>query len=175
MPFASRPRRSSSSCSPAATPNVNSRDQALADESERYAEQTGKIETAADRAAQAKITAAQRAGQAIDAENAKLARQAALYDRMAGRTAQPDAPPPAGAPTNPVISDPAATAAAAAAETPGADVVSQVFDAAVVNAINSQTERLSGDLAGVKKAIEDLGPRIGKVETAVRNIKAAVR
>ena len=87
---------------------------ALQDENSRYAEAQGKIADSADRAAERKIGASQRAGQAIDAEQAKLDRLAATYDRIApaggggngGAGSGAPAPTPPPAPTAPA---PAAT------------------------------------------------------------------
>jgi hypothetical protein len=45
----------------------------------------------------------------------------------------------------------------------------------VVDAIHAQTSQLSADLGAVRKAVEDLGPRIRAVESAVRGQSSAVR
>jgi hypothetical protein len=151
-------------------PNVKARDDALAQEDTRYDEAQGKIVTASDRATQAKIVNAQSAGKAIDVENLKLKEQAAYYDRIRARTGVPSA-------DLPTPSTGAAPADATPATTPaaGGDQVWRVFDSGVVDALNAQTAQLSADLGAVKVAVEQLGPRIRDVESAVRSANAAVR
>lgn len=90
--------------------NVNQRNEALGDEGERFADQQGKIGTAAEQAAERKVNAAVRAGKAVDIENAKLLEQERILGRIGGGATVPGGaaatgPVPAGAtaaPTSPV-------------------------------------------------------------------------
>jgi hypothetical protein len=89
--------------------NVNARTKAMTEEEQRFADQQDKIGTSAEQAADRKIAAAQRSGQAIDAENLKLQQQEALLKRIgggggggggpAGVPGGPGAPAPGVAPT----------------------------------------------------------------------------
>ena len=133
----------------------NDRAQAIQDENARYEESQGKIADSADRAAERKITAAQRAGKAIDEETAKLQKQQQVYDTIAG--------PPSTAPTT-------ATPAPANTATPGGDAQAAqllaVADAAVLGAIQSQTAMQ------VEKFNTMIG-RLDNVERAVRSLRSA--
>lgn len=126
--------------------------QALQDENLRYEEAQGKIADSADRAAERKIVASQRAGQAIDAEQAKLDRLAATYDRIApagggatGAASGAPAPAPTPVPTAPA---PAAT---------GAQAVHDEGVAGAVAALRDAIER-------VERAVKD---GAGRVASAV--------
>ena len=89
------------------------RDTALQEEQARYEEANGKIADSADRAADRRILAAARAGQAIDAEQSRLDRLAATYDRIAPARGESGAAPAPLAPTTasqPATTDPLAAA-----------------------------------------------------------------
>lgn len=152
-------------------PNVKARDDALTQEGTRYDEAQSKIVTASDRATQAKITNALTSGKAIDVENLKLKAQADYYDRIRARSGGTAGATPATAPETPAPGTGAAPASAPA----GGDQLWRVFDSAVVDAINAQTSQLSADLGAVKVAVEDVGRRVGAVESAVRSANGATR
>jgi len=92
----------------------NERKKQLADEDSAYQEQTGKIQTAAERARDAKILAAERSGKAIDVENLKLGKQADLLDRIGG-AAGGRTTTPLGTPTTAGAAPPAALGGATVA------------------------------------------------------------
>lgn len=137
----------------------NARADAIQQEDARYEEAQGKIADSAERAADRKIAAAQRAGKAIDAETAALQKQADQYERM-GRT--PSASPPTPAP--------ATTATTATPSSPSGDTravqLLAVADAAVLGAIQSQTAMQAGKFDAVIA-------RLGNVEQAVRGLAGA--
>lgn len=139
--------------------NQNARADAIQQEDARYEEAQGKIADSAERAADRKIAAAQRAGKAIDAETAALQKQADQYERM-GRT--PSASPPTPAP--------ATTATTATPSSPSGDTravqLLAVADAAVLGAIQSQTAMQAGKFDAVIA-------RLGNVEQAVRGLAGA--
>jgi len=65
--------------------NQNRLQEQLDAENKAYADQTEKISTASERAAEAKIKHAERSKIAVSEENIELAKQAAYYDRIAAR------------------------------------------------------------------------------------------
>lgn len=67
--------------------NVNQRDTALADESQRFADQQDKMATSAENAADRQVNSAIRAGKEVDTLNAKYMETGRLLDGIAARTA----------------------------------------------------------------------------------------
>jgi hypothetical protein len=124
------------------------RDRALAEEGARYDEANGKIGESADRAAERKIAASVRAGQAIDAEQAQLDRLASTYDRIA----------PARGTSGTTAAQPAATGTA----TPTAE-------AAPVPAGGELLGALDAIRAAVDSAAEKITRAEGETARAVRS------
>ena len=129
--------------------NVKAREDATAAEGARYEEAQGKIADSADRAAERKILAAERAGKKIDEEQAKLTALGQAYDKLA---------PVRGTPTT-AGATPGAAAAQAA---PGAAVAEDPIAAAVSGA----RDAIVGALAAVERAARDTAG-------AVRNLKSS--
>lgn len=130
---------------------VNERDKQLADEDAKYEESSGKISVAADRAADAKIAASERAGKAIDAEQAKLAGLETTYNRM-GR-----GPSPAAAPT--------ATAAGEGARAPTAAAAGGLDVGALLGKLDELRSAIvsatSGGADRIVRSVDKIGRRGG--------------
>lgn len=124
--------------------NVNARDQALADESTKYAESQDKIATSADRAADRKIAAAERAGKAIVAERLEVDKLGTSYDRIAPGAAAPSS-------ATPTTTTTPADASAAAAPQTASDIVA---------AINAAKDALVAALGAVERAERDTGGKV---------------
>lgn len=126
---------------------ASERDKALADEARKNEEAQGKIADAADQSAARRIAAAQRAGQAIDAETAKATTLAQAYDRVAPAGQQP--PPTAATP---------APATAATAPDLGAAIGA-----------------LRGAVEGVERAVRESGSAVERaVERGAGRVAGAV-
>lgn len=127
------------------------RDAALAEESAKYGEAQTKIGDSADQAAQRKILAAERAGQAVDTEIAKVNALGLAYDRVGVSGARAGIGP-AVAPT----AAPTAAPAPAGANAPGDVVVAlQAAQAAIVGALQS----VIGAERETSSAVRSLGSR----------------
>lgn len=151
--------------------NAKQRDDAMTAEQQRYEDAQGKIITASDRAAQAKIDNADRSGKAIDVENTKLREQDQLYARIGAR-AGGGAPSSSGAPSAaPTPATGRGTAPPAEGPAPaGGDQLWRVFDGAVVDAINGQTATLGGKIDATNGLLSNLTGRVQAVESAVRGL-----
>lgn len=131
--------------------NARARDEAIANEKQRYADQQDQLALSAEQAGDRKIAAAIRGKKAIDAETAALVTQRQAYD---------DLLPARGTPAPAVAGGQAPTPAAQAAQEAA---LTAVFDQAVVDAINTQTGVLGGKL-------DLIAARVSAVETAVRGL-----
>jgi hypothetical protein len=123
--------------------NVNAKNQALADEAANYARSQDKIGTAADRAADRQIAAAQRAGKVIDEQALKVDKLGRSYDRIAPGAGQ--ATPngtPAGQTTTPATDQTTSTPQA---------------PADIVAAVNAAKDAIVSALAAVERAEKDTG------------------
>ena len=121
--------------------NVNTRDQQLAEELDKYATSQDKIALSAERAADRQIAAADRAGKKIDEQQLKVDKLGQSYDRIAPGSATATATStPAAAPTTPTDQ---ATNPQSAAD--------------IVAAINAAKDALLGALSAVERAEKDTG------------------
>lgn len=170
--------------------NENRLNEQLAAENAAYEDQTNKIATQAARAADAKITHAERSKIAVDAENRSLADQETIYGRIAAKNggALPNSPtstPGSKIPT--AASDTADKPVAITAENPiavtagegllirqGADPFT-VRDVDVSTAVSdlrtSLEERLSSVIAAIDAANNNIAGAVRAVEGAVGRIR----
>jgi hypothetical protein len=132
--------------------DVAARDKALTEEEQRYAEQTGKIGTAADQAAERKILAAERAGKAIDAENLKLAQQEQLLNRIGGAGGVP----PAGAQP---AGTPATTPTAPATPVEAQGGIAAALEG-IISAVNAMKDAVTREQGNTTSAVKGLSGRL---------------
>jgi len=138
--------------------NTNARDQAIAEESAKYAESQDKIGVASDRAAERKIANAERSGKAIDAEQLKLDTLASTYDRIAPARSSTGVAPPLGS----------TPADAAATDTPAA--AGQKEDP-IVSALNAAKSAIVDAIGRAEQATKGAGD---KVASAVKSLPRSV-
>ena len=133
--------------------NVNAKDQALADESDKYASSQDKIALSAERSADRQIAAADRAGKKIDAQALKVDKLGQSYDRIAPGAGQ-------ATPASTANGTPAAATTDQAASTPQtpADIVAAINAAkdALVAAL-SAVERAEKDTSGAVRSLKNSG------------------
>ncbi len=158
----------------------NELNEKLSAEELRYQEQAEKISTSAERAADAKITHAQRSKIAVSEENKELANQADLYDRIAKRNGGVVPQTARTASTPATTDDKAQVDVTATSPLPitAQDVITvrqaeffTVHDQDVINTIGDMTARLEGRLLEVVNAVNNA--RDG-ITGAVRSVENAV-
>lgn len=171
--------------------NVNKLNEQLAAEEQAYAESTDKIALQAERAADAKITHAQRSKIAVSEENKVLAQQAGYYERIArvnggqvptaqrGTAAQSTKPatPSEDTTVDVSASSPIPVTTAEALLVRQAELFI-VHDADVMSAIGDMAARIEGKLGEVVTAVNDaksaISSAVNSVESAVGRIKINV-
>ena len=129
------------------------RDAQLAAEGSAYTTAQDKLGAAADTAAQRRIDAALRSGQAVDAEGLKVDGLTARYDALATAGARTGVAPTAGA-----ASAPAGAASAPAAATDGNPLLTSMD--AIVAAVNAAKEAIVGaarDTTGAVRSLKSSG------------------
>lgn len=131
----------------------NDKASALQNENAQYEQSQSKIELASDRATDHKITNAQRAGKAIEAENALLVKQGQILQSLPGGSG--------AVPTNGALPATADTPAAAGA---AAAALMAVVDTALLGAVQAQTSMQ------IEKFDAVIG-RLDAVERAVRSVR----
>lgn len=168
--------------------NQNQLNEQLTAEQEAYQNNTDKIITAADRAAEAKIKNAQRSKIAVSEENKALAEQNALYDKISSKTG--GVVPPsitqgqnkATLPSEAAQDKPIDIQAVTPVPIVPTDILvirqAEMFivhDADVITSIGDMTTRLESRLveitATLSAAKDSLVAAVGSVENAVRNIR----
>lgn len=174
----------------------NDFNQRIAEENRAYEDQAGKIATAAERAGDAKIVAAQRAKVAVSEENKALADNLSIYEKIARlnggqlpQTGLPTGTTPANAPSAVPAPIDAPQAIPVKADTPlpiaspESIAVRQlemfvVRDQGVIDAIGDQTVRLEGRLTEINMSIGNLNTALGgKIDSlkSAMNTRNAVR
>lgn len=160
----------------------NELNEKLTAEEQRYAEQTAKISTEAERAANAKIVHAQRSKIAVDDENVSLAQQADLYDRIAATnggvvpSSQRTLPQSAATPTGEQATVDVTATTPLPVSTTDALLVRQaemflVHDQDVINTLADVGTRLENRLLEVITAVNSANTNISG---AVRAVEGAV-
>jgi hypothetical protein len=173
--------------------NVNELNDRIAEENKAYDDQVEKIANAANRAADAKVTAAERSKKAVSDENKELAAQVGLLDQINQKNAgRPTVPTDtSGLPTNntPASSTPVSATDPLPVKTDGSPLpiaapeaitVKQfelflVRDQGVIDALGDQTIRLESKLDTIATAIGMLGTDLGGRIDNVRNAIGAIR
>lgn len=167
--------------------NLNQLQEQLDKEAQAYATQTDKIGTAAERAADAKITHAERSKIAVSAENKVLAEQQGIYDDIARKNGGvvPKSGTVAPAATGSIDPNTKPTVDVTATEplpisTAEAMLVAQndiflVRDTDTVNAIADMATRLEAGLGTIAAAVNDaksaISSAVNAVEGAIGRIK----
>jgi hypothetical protein len=173
--------------------NVNDLNDRIAEENKAYDDQVDKIALAANRAADAKVIAAERSKKAVNDENKELAAQIGLLDQINQKNAGRPLPT-ANQPTAPTSNTPADSTPVSATDplpvktdgsplpiaAPEAITVKQfemflVRDQGVIDALGDQTIRLESKFDVLATAIGNLGIDLGGRIDNVRNAIGAIR
>ncbi len=146
---------------------VNDRQKAIDEEQKRFADANEQNALAAGRKADAVVAGAEREKKAIGDVNELLAKQNALYGNR-GAGAAPGAAPTAVV-TPPIASAPAAAPTVAPSAGDAARLMA-VADAALLSAVEAQTQMQVGKFDTLIGAVQSVERRVGAVESAVKSI-----
>lgn len=144
---------------------VGDRQKAIDEERQRFADANEQNALSAGRKADAVVTGAEREKKAIGDVNELLAKQNALYGN---RGATPGAAPAAVA--TPPIGGEAAASPAVAPSAGDAARLMAVADAALLSAVEAQTQMQVGKFDTLIGAVQSVERRVGAVESAVKSI-----
>lgn len=149
----------------------NERQKQIGAENQAYTEAQGNIMVASSRAADAKITNAQRSGKAIDEENAKLQHQVELYGQL-GSMPTPRAPAGGGPVPGRASGGPVSAGQSYLVGESGPELVTFGASGMVMNA-NSTQQLLSGG-GGVPTGAAGMDSIIWAILNGTRNQKAQI-
>ncbi|NJO81670.1 MAG: hypothetical protein HC828_02125 [Blastochloris sp.] len=143
--------------------NVNRRDEAIAEESQRYEDDQAKIADAVEQASQRKVKATDESRAAIEAETRALREQADLLEQLnRQRIPTGESTPADGTPTAPAIPNTQPTSQPAASTT--------LPDGADTGALLAELQRLVSQGESQLRALSDLARAIDRSAAAQRSI-----